>query len=95
MQTKKHFKIFGAVLAVLCAVTLISSSAITGFAAEADQEVAAQEVVEQSPAQDAAQPEAVTEAVTEAPAEQPATEAAEKQQEEEGKKVPKRQFVVE
>ena len=82
MRNKKHFKIAGGVLAVMCSLTLLMSSAVTGFAAESTEaQTAAPEVLQTeettSPVEEVTEPftEAATEEITE-PTEE-ATEATE------------------
>ena len=72
MQNKKHFKIAGGVLAVICSLMLLMSSAVTGFAAEStDVQTAATEVRQTeettAPAEEVTEPtdEAATEETTE------------------------------
>lgn len=88
MQTKKHFNIFGSALAVLCSVLIISSSAITGFAAEGGDEAAADAVYEQADLQENAEDvapevsapaEDFTEDITEEAEEQPTEAIAEEE----------------
>ena len=82
MRNKKHFKIAGGVLAVMCSLTLLMSSAVTGFAAESTEaQTAATEVLQTeettSPVEEVTEP--FTEAATEETAEptEEATEATE------------------
>lgn len=73
MQTKKHFKIFGSALALLCSLALLASSAFTGFAAESGEAAAEYDILQQTeeaaaeePAQtepDQEETQAITEAV--------------------------------
>lgn len=94
MQNKKHFKIVGAAIAVMCSLTLLMSSAVTGFAAEStDAQTAAQEVQQTeettAPAEEVTEPstEAVTEEATE-PTEEAAEEATEATEETEAATLP-------
>ena len=94
MQNKKHFKIVGAALAVMCSLMLLMSSAVTGFAAESsDAQTAAQEVQQTeettAPAEEVTEPstEAVTEEATE-PTEEAAEEATEATEETEAATLP-------
>ena len=94
MQNKKHFKIVGSALAVMCSLTLLMSSAVTGFAAEStDAQTAAQEVQQTeettAPAEEVTEPstEAVTEEATE-PTEEAAEEATEATEETEAATLP-------
>ena len=85
MRSKKHGKIIGTSLAVLCSLLILVSSGITGFAAEAEETTAAVQPVDEvsEPAtEEAAEP---TEEVTEEAAEEvtePVTEAQRKDDEE-------------
>lgn len=72
MRSKKHLKIVGSALAVMCSLMLLMSSAITGFAAEStDAQTAAREVAQTEetsiPTEEATEPptEEATEKATE------------------------------
>lgn len=94
MQNKKHFKIVGAALAVMCSLMLLMSSAVTGFAAEAtDVQTAATEARQTeettAPAEEVTEPtdEAATEETTE-PTEETTEEATEATEETEAATLP-------